>query len=184
MNIRTLVARSPQFEEGLERSRSRLYRLAYAWSRNSAVADDVVQETLSKALCKSGQLRDMESLHSWLISILANCWRDHFRCNRETEDVDEIDECHLMNETTPEDDCQRSQIVQRVRQVVAGLPAGQRQVLTLVDLEDCSYAEVATILKIPVGTVMSRLSRARLALKESLIDARAASAPPLLRRVK
>lgn len=184
MDVRTLIGRSPQFEQGLERSRNGLYRLAYAWSRNAAIADDVVQETLSKALCKSSQLRDLESLHSWLISILANCWRDHFRGNRETEDVDDIDERHLMNETTPEHDCQRSQIVQRVRKVVAELPAGQRQVLTLVDLEDCSYAEVASILKIPIGTVMSRLSRARLALKESLIDARAASAAPLLRRVK
>jgi RNA polymerase sigma-70 factor (ECF subfamily) len=56
----------------------------------------------------------------------------------------------------------------RVRQAVARLPAGQREVITLVDLEEFSYAEVAMILEIPIGTVMSRLSRARAALRDML----------------
>ena len=61
-------------------------------------------------------------------------------------------------------------MVTAVREAIATLPNGQRQVLTLVDLEGCSYIEVANILGVPVGTVMSRLCRARRALKARLID--------------
>jgi len=71
-----------------------------------------------------------------------------------------------------------------VRAAVARLPLGQRQVLTLVDLEEFGYAEVAGILDIPVGTVMSRLSRARAALRKLLNQSMNSQAAPLLRRVK
>jgi len=71
-----------------------------------------------------------------------------------------------------------------VRKAIARLPLGQRQVLTLVDMEDRSYAEVAEILGVPAGTVMSRLARARAALKEMLTDVRPAVQAAGLRRVK
>ncbi len=73
-----------------------------------------------------------------------------------------------MNAATPEDEHAQSQIVSRVREAIANLPIGQRQVLMLVDLEEFSYTEVATVLAIPIGTVMSRLCRARQALKTLL----------------
>jgi RNA polymerase sigma-70 factor (ECF subfamily) len=69
-----------------------------------------------------------------------------------------------------------------VRQAVARLPAGQREVVTLVDLEEFSYAEVATILEIPIGTVMSRLSRARVTLREKLREQQPAT-PAVVRRI-
>jgi RNA polymerase sigma-70 factor (ECF subfamily) len=77
-------------------------------------------------------------------------------------------------------------VIACVRSAVARLPLGQRQVLTLVDLEEFGYAEVAEILSIPVGTVMSRLSRARASLKTYLLDTamQQPAAQPLLRRVK
>ncbi|GAB3630150.1 hypothetical protein GCM10027419_50070 [Pandoraea terrae] len=133
------------------------------------MAEDLVQETLSKALRKSSQLRDLKALDGWLFSILTNCWRDHFRKHVDMEDIDEIDELNLASDLTPEDACAQNEVVNRVRAAVAALPPGQRQVLTLVDLEEFSYSEVAEILDIPVGTVMSRLSRARQALTTKLL---------------
>jgi RNA polymerase sigma-70 factor (ECF subfamily) len=106
-------------------------------------------------------------MNGWLFAILANCWRDHFRQNREMDDVEDIER---VDEFTPEDGHAQSQIVLRVRNAVARLPLGQRQVLTLVDLEEFSYAEVSAILEIPVGTVMSRLCRARKTLKSLLSE--------------
>jgi len=168
MKILSLFSRSHGFHDQLQQSRVRLYRVAYSWSHDAALADDLVQETLSKALKNHGQLREPEMLNSWLFSILTNCWRDHFRQQREMEDIEEIEDYRCVHETTPEDEHAQTQIVGRVRGAVARLALGQRQVLTLVDLEEFSYVEVAAILEIPVGTVMSRLCRARRALKEML----------------
>lgn len=168
MKILSLFCRVDTFEEQLELIRPKLYRVAYSWSHNAALADDLVQETLIKALKSSGQLRELARLNGWLFSILANCWRDHFRQYREMEDIEELEDYHCVDETTPEKEHAQSQIVSRVLDAVAKLPIGQRQVLTLVDLEEFTYNEVAAILTIPIGTVMSRLCRARQTLKTLL----------------
>jgi RNA polymerase sigma-70 factor (ECF subfamily) len=165
MNILSLFCSTDTFHEQLEQIRPKLYRVAYSWSHNTALADDLVQETLIKALKNARQLRDPELFNGWVFSILANCWRDHFRQHREMEDIDELEDYRCATQTTPEDDHSQSQIISRVRDAVAKLPMGQRQVLTLVDLEEFAYIEVAAILAIPIGTVMSRLSRARQELK-------------------
>ncbi len=170
MNILSFLCNSRSMREQLEQSRQRLYRVAYSWSSDRALADDLVQETLSKALKNVSQLRDPDRFNSWLFSIMANCWRDHFRTHPEMDDIDELEDYRCVHEVTPEDEHAQSQIVQRVRAAVGNLPVGQRQVLTLVDLEDFSYAEVAGILGIPAGTVMSRLCRARQALKGMLLE--------------
>ena len=186
MKILSLFCRSHVFHGQLEQSRVRLYRVAYSWSHDAALADDLVQETLSKALKNASQLRAPELLNSWLFSILTNCWRDHFRQHREMEDIDEIEDYRCVHETTPEDEHAQTQIVDRVRGAVASLAMGQRQVLTLVDLEEFSYAEVAAILEIPVGTVMSRLCRARRTLKEMLQELAPVQSAPIsqIRRIK
>lgn len=165
------------FRGRLERSRPRLYRTAYAWCHDAALADDLVQETLLKALKNGQQMRDEARLDGWLFRILANCWRDHFRHARDAEDIDEI---ICAGGDTPEALHAQTELVARVRAAVAKLPLGQRQVLTLVDLEGFSYAECAEILAIPAGTVMSRVCRARQALKRDLLDLAASG----LRRVK
>jgi RNA polymerase sigma-70 factor (ECF subfamily) len=170
MKILSIFCHVDDFQEKLEKIRPKLYRVAFSWSHNAALADDLVQETLIKALKNGGQLRELERLNGWIFSILANCWRDHFRQYREMEDIDELEDFHCVNESTPENEHSQSQIVIRVWAAVAKLPMGQRQVLTLVDLEEFSYIEVAAILDIPIGTVMSRLCRARQALKTLLIE--------------
>lgn len=165
MKILSLFSGASAFRQQLEQIRPKLYRVAYSWSHNAALADDLAQEALAKALKNANQLRDPALLNSWLFSILANCWRDHFRKFREMEDIEELEDHRCVNEITPQDDHEQSQLVARVRDAIAKLPMGQRQVLTLVDLEEFSYTEVAAVLAIPVGTVMSRLCRARQSLK-------------------
>ena len=165
MEILSLFCHADAFQEQLKQIRPKLYRVAFSWSHNSALADDLVQETLIKALRNKSQLRDSAKMNGWLFSILANCWRDHFRRNRMMEDIDELEEHCCVDDANPESDHEQSQIVSRVLGAVSRLPMGQRQVLTLVDLEEFSYIEVAGILSIPVGTVMSRLCRARQTLK-------------------
>lgn len=163
--------------------RPRLYRLAYAWCHDGHLADDLAQDALAKALVRGGQLREEEALESWLFSILNNCWRDHLRARREFADIDTLDEVILSTEPGPDRHYASRQTTARVRDAIAALPMAQRQVITLVDIEECAYAQVAKILEVPVGTVMSRLSRARQALKQRLL-AEEAKCPPLLRRVK
>ena len=166
MGLFKLLCWSREFAQTLEQNRARLYRIAYSWTHQAALADDLVQETLTKALQKSAQLRDPSAQNAWLFSILANCYRDHFRRYREMDDIDEIE---LASDIGPESDHMQNEIVNQVRAAVAKLPLGQRQVVTLVDLEGFSYAEVTGILTIPIGTVMSRLCRARATLKEILL---------------
>lgn len=170
MSLLRFISRPRHFEKKLEEGRPRLCRLAYSWTRNRALADDLVQDTLAKALDRHAQLQDPEALHAWLCSILAHTWHDHLRNRRDTVDIDAVEERELTADGCPEADCLQNEIVLRVREAVGRLPEGQREVVTLVDLEEFSYAEVATILEIPIGTVMSRLSRARTALREALRD--------------
>ena len=171
----------------LEAHRARLYRIAYAWTHSPALADDLVQETLTKALTKSSQLRDPAASSAWLYSIMANCYTDHFRRQRTTE---ELDEETLTHDATPEHESDRQQVIGRVRVAITKLSEGQRQVVTLVDLEGFSYVEVAQILAIPIGTVMSRLCRARLALREHLQECmtsavtKTARMETMIRRIK
>jgi RNA polymerase sigma-70 factor, ECF subfamily len=169
---------------GIEAQRPVLYRIAYAWCHDASLADDLVQETLSKAWKQRAQLRDEAAMKSWLVSIMNHCWLDHLRRRRDFEDVDDLSDVLESSTDTPEQQCDREMVIACVRAAVARLPLGQRQVLTLVDLEEFGYAEVAGILNIPVGTVMSRLSRARAALKVLLNQAMSSQAAPMLRRVK
>lgn len=172
MRLFSFAFQAQDFRARIERARPRLYRLAFSWCHDAALADDLVQDTLYKALKSAGQLRDMAVLEGWLFKILANGWRDHFRRQRNIQDIDDMDELPFTDGFGPEDLRGQSELAARVRKAVASLPLGQRQVLTLVDLEDASYSEAADILNIPVGTVMSRLCRARAALKIQLIDMR------------
>ena len=166
MDFLDFFLRSREAQRALEQARTRLYRVAYSWCHSAALADDLVQETLTKALRKSAQLRDPKARDAWLFTILANCYRDHFRKQRDMDDIDEIE---ISHETTPESETSSAEIVSLVRAAIAQLPQGQRQVVTLVDLEGFSYVEVAQILDVPIGTIMSRLCRARNAMKDILL---------------
>jgi RNA polymerase sigma-70 factor, ECF subfamily len=156
---------SRAWQQQVEESRIRLYRLALSWCGDEMLADDLAQETLAKALRKQHQLREADRLDAWLFAILHNCWREHLRRLKPQVPLDEV---QFVCDRCPEYEQTQDQIVTQVRAAVSALPMAQREVVTLVDLEGLSYAEVAEVLHIPIGTVMSRLSRARRALKEAL----------------
>lgn len=156
-----------EFRRLIGNSRDRLYRMAFAWTHNPHLADDLVQQTLYKALNNQRQLKDMRAAEAWLFRIMSNCFKDHHRAKREVVSTDEI---VLAERRTPEHETEEQLLVQRVRRAVGQLPMPQRQVISLVDLEGFTYASVAEILEIPVGTVMSRLCRGRRALREVLIE--------------
>jgi RNA polymerase sigma-70 factor (ECF subfamily) len=172
------------FRNILKSSRTRLYRMAYAWTHDPALADDLVQQTYYKALRNQRQLREIEAANAWLFRILANCLADHHRARRELLSSDEL---ICIERRTPEHATRDDQLAQRVRQAVRSLPLAQCQVISLVDLEGFAYADVSQILDIPVGTVMSRLSRGRRALRERLLDLKTrevTASSPRMRRVK
>jgi RNA polymerase sigma-70 factor (ECF subfamily) len=167
----------------LEKRRDLLYQIAYSWCHDAALSDDLVQETMLKALKNAKQLNNPEAIRGWLSKILANCWYDYLRRRKETVDLDQLpyDEYEHQGDTN-----ERQDIIDRVRASIARLPVGQRQVITLVDLAGFTYAEIAEILEIPIGTVMSRICRARKALKNSLAeyDPRHVAVRARIRRVK
>jgi RNA polymerase sigma-70 factor (ECF subfamily) len=162
--------------------RDKLYRIAYSWCHDASLADDLVQETIYKALKNASWLRDVETLDTWLYRILFNCWQDYLRVKgRNVEFIEVHDEAQLEQA----DSYQQSQIVERVRNSIEQLPLPLREVVTLADFAGFSYAEIAEIIDIPVGTVMSRLFRARQNLKQQLLDFGSDGLKePKLRRVK
>ena len=163
------ISRRRAFRKLVGNSRDRLYRMAYAWTHDPHLADDLVQQALCKALSNQRQLKDPSAAEAWLFRILSNCLKDYYRARREVLTDEEL---VIVDNRTPERETEEQLLVGKVRHAVARLPLPQRQVITLVDLEGFTYASVAEILEIPVGTVMSRLCRGRRALREFLTDIR------------
>jgi len=164
-SILSKFSRNRRLRQEVCDQRDRLFRLAWSWCHDQHLAEDLVQETLARGLQKLDTLREESRLGVWLTRIMANLYRDQFRKTREETGL-EIDP--VEDEETPERETDRSQLVQRTRDAIAALNDDQRQIVTLVDLSGFSYADTAQILDVPVGTVMSRLSRARKKLRENL----------------
>ena len=156
-----------EIKNRIKEIRPSLVRVAFSWCSSKALADDLAHDALSIALKKHGQLREIEKFDRWIFTILNNCWREYLRKQKDTVDIDELT-LHAPQET--EARIAELQIIEKVQHAISKLPNGQRQVVTLVDLQGFSYADVAETLDIPTGTVMSRLSRARQTLKEHLLS--------------
>jgi RNA polymerase sigma-70 factor (ECF subfamily) len=137
-----------------------LRRYARALVRNHATADDLVQDCLERAVSRWHQRRNGEDARPWIFTILHNLAVNHFRetATRGAHiSIDEADQNALGLEAVQEQRLLYREVMQRL----AGLPDEQRSVILLVAVEDMSYADAARVLGVPVGTVMSRLSRAR-----------------------
>lgn len=156
---------SRHFRKQLEDNWHELYRVAYVWTHDRELASDLVQETVARCLKHSQKFKNDKDLRIWLFKVMSNCWRDHFR--RQKNNV-ELDEISLSAKNNPEHDLYRSQLMQHVAMAFEQLKPDYREVLTLVILEGLRYEEVAQVMDIPIGTVMSRVSRARAKLKELL----------------
>jgi len=164
--IKNLFAATRLKQEFANR-RNKLYRVAYSWCHDTSLADDLVQETMLKAMRNADGLRNQATLDTWLYRILLNNWHDYLRIQGRNVELYDVGD-----ESQPEhtDNYQQSQIVARVRSSVERLPMSLREVVTLADFAGFSYAEIADIVDIPIGTVMSRLYRARQNLKKQLLD--------------
>lgn len=134
----------------------RLRRYARALAGDRASADDLVQDTLERAWTKFHLYRRGTDLRAWLFTVMHNVHVNKVRAARPTDPLD--DDLPEMALRAPQGDALAMRDLDRS---IALLPAEQRAVLLLVTLEDMSYEEVARTLGIPMGTVMSRLSRAR-----------------------
>jgi RNA polymerase sigma-70 factor (ECF subfamily) len=143
-----------------------LRRYARALVRNAAAADDLVQDCLERAVSRWHQRRDNDP-RSWLFTILHNLAISQFRQSTARGKHIAIDETN-ENEFGRSAEQEQQLMYQDVLNKLAKLPDDQRAVLLLVAVEDLSYADAAKVLDIPIGTVMSRLSRARDRLQQEI----------------
>ncbi|HEX4742299.1 MAG TPA: sigma-70 family RNA polymerase sigma factor [Caulobacteraceae bacterium] len=160
-----------------------LRRYAGALLRDGDAADDLVQDCLERAISRWGQRRADGDTRTWLFAILHNLAMSRLR--REARrgahlTLESADETALSQAPDQEHRLRHGELLR----AVAALPEDQRSVLLLVSVEDLSYAETARVLGAPVGTVMSRLSRARERLRQAMMGESAPVARAHLRRVK
>jgi RNA polymerase sigma-70 factor (ECF subfamily) len=140
-----------------------LRRYARALTRNADRADDLVQDCLERAIRKRRLWAPTGPLQAWLFRILLNLYRNDIRSERRRGEHVPV-ESLLVEPSTPAAQPGRIALAEMAR-AIDQLPDDQREALLLVVLEGVSYEEGATILGIPIGTLMSRLSRARAALR-------------------
>jgi RNA polymerase sigma-70 factor (ECF subfamily) len=135
----------------------RLRRYARAMLGDRAAADDLVQDTLERAWIRFDKWRSGSNLRAWLFSIMHNLRVDQLRRQKlSTYSIDDVDD-ELPTRATQTDVLEIRDLESALQQI----PDEQREILMLVALEEMSYAEISSVLNIPVGTVLSRLSRGR-----------------------
>jgi RNA polymerase sigma-70 factor (ECF subfamily) len=152
-----------EFARLLEAQLPRLRRYAQALTRDPSRADDLIQDTLIRALAKQHLYQDGTNLRAWLFTIMHNQHVNDIRRNVQegsSLDVDTV-AAHLVAVTDPT----ASRQLRELDEAIGKLAMEQRQVILLIGLEGMSYEETAVILKVPIGTVRSRLSRGREALR-------------------
>ncbi len=160
-----------------------LYTAALRMTRNPADAEDLVQETYLRAYRGFGGFTEGTNLKAWLYRILTNTFINRYRAKKrrpEETDFDDIEDFYLYRRLggleearagrSAEDELMDLFPEQEVKEAVESLPENFRLAVLLADVEGFSYKEIADILDIPIGTVMSRLHRGRKALQKRLYD--------------
>jgi len=157
------------FEDIVNRYYEDLYRFAFSLARNRDEACDLTQQTYAVYAEKGRQVRDASKVKSWLFTTL---YREFLRLReRGRRLVSMDDENTEVPELVAESDTERSAEHGELLDILASLDDGHRGILTLFYLQQHAYKDIAEILEVPIGTVMSRLSRAKDALRKKFDDA-------------
>ncbi len=155
----------------------RLRRFALALTGDKDKADDLVQDTCERALAHLDQWKPGTSLDSWMYRIAQNIWVDNHRGRKAQGDQRQLDEIENLVGVDGRKVTESRLTLAAVTDGIARLPAEQQVLVAMVCVEGISYKEAANILGIPIGTVMSRLSRARQSLYAALIETPIAATP-------
>ncbi|MBB3964702.1 RNA polymerase sigma factor [Rhizobium metallidurans] len=161
------IASETDIRSGLTENLSRLWRYGLVLSHRRDVADDLVQQTCVRALEKATQFQPGTRLDRWLFAILHSIWLNEIRSRRVRQGQGFVDaEQALVVDGARETEAHV--MAAQVLRLVGALPDAQRAAVFLAYVEGLSYKEVAAVLDIPIGTVMSRLAAARAALAGNL----------------
>jgi len=153
-----------------------VYRVALRLARDEAQADDLTQETMLKAYRSWHQYKSGTNARAWLLTILRHTFINEYRRSKRagvTVDIGEIEGFsvfHDVQDVDPEGTFFNQIVDDEVIRAIDSLPDEFRETLVLSDVEQLSYAEIADVTGVPVGTVKSRLFRARQALQKMLYD--------------
>ena len=158
---------STRFSDQLIAVLPRLRRFARGLSGSAAEADDLVQAACERALAREHQFQEGTRFDSWMFRIVQTIWIDQLRARDVRKEDGEVPEERLGSDM-PVRRIEARLALGEVRLAVDRLPPDQRTVLMLVTVDGLSYKEAAEVVGVPVGTVMSRLARARIALQQVL----------------
>jgi RNA polymerase sigma-70 factor (ECF subfamily) len=180
MNQRADQQRGWNFEAAAMPYVDSLYNTAYRMARNAEDAEDLVQETYLKAYRYYDKFEEGTNFKAWLFKILKNSFINSYRRKQQVPpqsdfaDIEDAFESRIGDQVrppapSPEEEVLAEVLDEDVQRALERLPADYRMALVLSDLEDFSYKEIADILEVPVGTVMSRLYRGRKALEAAML---------------
>lgn len=166
-----MLFKKQTFSQKLTALIPRLRRYAVVLSNSKHNAEDLLQATLERALIRQQQWKKGSHLDRWTFTIMSSLWKNKLRhdCTRKgnglSHDID------VLTDTSPINKIERTFLYKQVFKEVMMLPEDHREAILLVYIEGMSYQEAADILSIPLGTLMSRLARARTSLAKKFTDA-------------
>ena len=141
-------------------------RFALSLARRPDLADDLVQQACERALAHAASFQPGTRFDAWMFRIIRNLWIDHIRRDKTAGPQDDIEDRRDLMGDDGERSMEARLTLGSVAEAMELLPADQRELMLLVCVEDLSYRDAAEVLGVPIGTVMSRLARARKKLAE------------------
>src|SRR5208283_2361785 len=158
---------SGSFNDQLIAVLPRLRRFARGLTGSAVEADDLVQAACERALSRAHQFQEGTRFDSWMFRIVQTIWIDQIRAREVRKESSDLGEDRLGSDE-PARRIEARLALAEVRRAVDRLPPDQRTALLLVTVDGLSYKEAAEVVQVPVGTIMSRLARARIALQLQL----------------